>query len=403
MGAGEAAQIGAEACRALAAVHAAGLVHRDVKSGNIMREEGGRIVLMDFGLGRFQGEPSPAAERGAVLGSPLFMSPEQARGEEVDARSDLYSLGVVLYHLASGKYPVSCTEIEAVLAAIREGSLTPLRDVRPDLPESFARVVSKAMAADRAERFQSAGEMEEALLACMGATGRVAATGRGSAQPLGRRALLAASVAAVAIVVALALGLFSSQTFQVEASLWKEVRGERERLSGGESVRVGDALSLEFEGDRDLYVYVLNEDEKGSRYLLFPLAGGDMRNPLAGGERYRLPGSVRGIERNWQIDSVGGKEAIFVVASIDPVPRLEELVPKGASTAGELSFSYPETSDIAMRVVLRGLGRTAVAEPAEPAEPAKSGATFAALFESLQRGRERAKKIWARKIELMNP
>jgi len=401
LGAGEAAQIGAEVCRALAAVHGGGLVHRDVKSGNIMREKGGRIVLMDFGLGRSLGEALPGEEQRAVVGSPFFMSPEQATGKDADARSDLYSLGVVLYHLASGAYPVRRSTILDVLAAIREGSLTPLRDVRPDIPDSFARGVTKALATDPADRFQSAGEMEDALLACMGATAGGAPARRGSARPLRARILLAGGAAALALAVALLLGLFSSRTFHVEASLWKESGGERVRLLDGERVRVGDELSLEFEGDRDLYVYVLNEDEGGRRFLLFPIAGGSKGNPLAGDARHRLPGSVRGLERNWQIDSAGGKEAVFVVASIDPVPPLEALVPRGAVPA-EVAVGYPETGDLAMRDVLRGMGRTTVAGPAEPAASPAS-ASIASLVERLRDAREEAKDLWIRKIDLINP
>ncbi len=104
-GAREAALIGQDLCRALAAVHAAGLVHRDVKAQNVMREEGGRVVLMDFGTG------VPAREddggRGApAAGTPLYLAPELLDGGEATASSDLYSLGVLLYHLVTGGYPV---------------------------------------------------------------------------------------------------------------------------------------------------------------------------------------------------------------------------------------------------------------------------------------------------------
>src|SRR5262245_55443379 len=166
----EAAGIGIELCRALAAVHQAGLVHRDVKTANILRERGGRIILADFGLGVFLAEGEAPARRGALAGSPLFMSPEQSRGEAVDARTDLYAAGVVLYHLATGKYPLTARDLDELFEKIQAGQLTPIRDLRPDVPEGFAQVARKALSTRPAHRYQSAGELEEALLEFLAST-----------------------------------------------------------------------------------------------------------------------------------------------------------------------------------------------------------------------------------------
>ena len=102
--AGEAGLIGYELCGALAAVHHAGLVHRDVNAQNVMREEGGRLVLMDFGAG--QEQSAPGAVGGRVVGTPLYLAPEVLTGAEATIRSDIYSLGVLLYHLVTNDYPV---------------------------------------------------------------------------------------------------------------------------------------------------------------------------------------------------------------------------------------------------------------------------------------------------------
>src|SRR5262249_48722819 len=100
----EAARVGIELCRAQAAVHAAGLIHRDVKTRNVMRAEGGRIVLMDFGsVTRWSPLESADAEAFRV-GTPLAMAPEQLSGAKLDPRADLYGLGVLLYRLVSGRY-----------------------------------------------------------------------------------------------------------------------------------------------------------------------------------------------------------------------------------------------------------------------------------------------------------
>ena len=160
-GAGEAALIGQDLCRALAAVHRAGLIHGDVKAQNVMREYGGRLVLMDFGAGRTAS--SPGLSRFGIVGTPLYLAPELFEGAEGTIRSDIYSVGVLLYHLVSNDFPVTAGTIAEFHAAHARLAMTPLRDLRPDLQESFVRVVERAIECDPARRFASAGEMEAAL------------------------------------------------------------------------------------------------------------------------------------------------------------------------------------------------------------------------------------------------
>ncbi len=138
---GEAAAIGVGLCSAVAAVHAAGLVHRDIKTSNVMRETGGRIVLMDFGSAAEQPGDLEPREGAGLSGTPLFMAPEVLRGETPGPVSDVYSLGVVLYRLVSGRFPVEAASLPELLEKHRSGAATPLRDVRPDLPGGFVQVV----------------------------------------------------------------------------------------------------------------------------------------------------------------------------------------------------------------------------------------------------------------------
>jgi eukaryotic-like serine/threonine-protein kinase len=163
-GASEAMLIGQDLCRALAAVHAAGLVHRDVKSNNVMREEGGRLVLMDFGAGRVR----QASDDDRMAGTPLYVAPEVLAGAEADVRSDIYSLGVLLFHLVTRRYPLKATDIESLRAAHAEGDRIPLQDLRPDLPDAFVRVVEQALAKDPEKRYPSAGAMQAALGRALG-------------------------------------------------------------------------------------------------------------------------------------------------------------------------------------------------------------------------------------------
>src|SRR5499427_4488512 len=104
LGGHEAALIGVDVCRALAAVHKAGLLHRDIKAQNVMREAGGRVVLMDFGAGEVRNEAASAEPR--AIGTPLYLAPELFEGKPATIASDIYSLGVLLYHLMTGRYPV---------------------------------------------------------------------------------------------------------------------------------------------------------------------------------------------------------------------------------------------------------------------------------------------------------
>ena len=156
-GAREAALIGLDLCAALAAVHGAGLLHRDIKAQNVMRESGGRLVLMDFGTG----EELSGTNR--LVGTPLYLAPEIFRGQRASVQSDLYSLGVLLFYLVTGKFPVSAGSMEQLARAHAHRERQPLRDLRPDLPEAFVSTVERALDSDPTRRYQSVGELESAL------------------------------------------------------------------------------------------------------------------------------------------------------------------------------------------------------------------------------------------------
>ncbi len=160
MGAREAALVGSELCSALAAVHGQGVVHRDIKAHNVMRQEGGRLVLMDFGAGE---DPFAPSRPGSIAGTPLYMAPELFTGSKATPSSDLYSLGVLMFRLVTGKYPVNGKSVDQVRAAHERNERLHLRDVRPDLPPGFVKAVERAMAPNPAERFDSAGAFEAAL------------------------------------------------------------------------------------------------------------------------------------------------------------------------------------------------------------------------------------------------
>jgi tRNA A-37 threonylcarbamoyl transferase component Bud32 len=162
LGAGEAAHIGIELCRALAAIHRQGLVHGDIKAQNVMREKGGRIVLMDFSTSRPL-EDSPAVIRAQTEGTPMYMAPELFEGGAPSPASDVYALGVLLFHLATNDYPVRARTAGELKERVLRDERQSLYDLRPDLPPAFVQTVERALSADPGSRFPSVGALGGAL------------------------------------------------------------------------------------------------------------------------------------------------------------------------------------------------------------------------------------------------
>ena len=157
----ETARVGAEICKAIAAVHAAGLLHRDIKAQNVMLADDGRVVLMDFGAGR-EFDDGAATD---LAGTPLYLAPELFRGQRATAQSDIYSLGVLLFHLVSRGYPVHARTTADLRVAHERGDRTPLRATRGEVPAALVRVIDRAMHPVPTRRYGTAEELERALVA----------------------------------------------------------------------------------------------------------------------------------------------------------------------------------------------------------------------------------------------
>jgi serine/threonine-protein kinase len=163
---GQAMWVGGQIADALDYAHRQGFVHRDVKPANILLTgDGRRAVLSDFGIARLleQEQGAGLTAIGLTLGTPDYMSPEQAMAEPLDGRSDLYSLGVVLYHTLTGRLPFAATNPNALVAAMLTKDPVPPRQVNPHLSAQSEAVLLKALARDREYRFQSGGEFKRAL------------------------------------------------------------------------------------------------------------------------------------------------------------------------------------------------------------------------------------------------
>lgn len=409
-GAHEAALIGIDLCRALAAVHAAGLVHRDVKTHNVMREQGGRIVLMDFGsVAERPRSGSGPGHDGPASGTPLFMAPEQFLTDQpATPASDIYGLGVVLYRLASGRFPIEADTMDELIERHRTGTSVPLRDARPDLPSAFVQTVERALDPDPRRRFGSVGALERALAASVGLAGEndSAAAEPAARAPrrsplrcwLMRAAWVAGSAAAVVAVLVILQQVRSSKgPVAVDAAFFRLKPGAEERLEPGGRVGPGDRLFLEVQSPQPTYMYVLNADERGEVFVLFP-AGLDLANPLAPGVRHRLPGRAAGEQMTWEVTSAGGREKFLVIASRQPLDDLERDIARIPRAEQGRPVAYAQVSPESLQT-LRGVGGLTPA----PSSGAGAADRLSDLARSLSTAAATESGMWTWEIDLENP
>jgi serine/threonine protein kinase/tetratricopeptide (TPR) repeat protein len=208
--AAEAASIALQMTRALASAHARGVIHRDVKPGNVMIAPDGLVKLVDFGLARITDASVTATA--TARGTFAYMSPELLRGEPADARSDLWSLGVVLYEMLTGLRPFRADSDAALLYTIVHERPAPILAVQPDVPDDLARVVDRLLHEDPAARYPDARALAADLAPIVGVSAPTPASGtrtqpRSAARPKRKPLLWAAGAAAAVVVVTITLSL----------------------------------------------------------------------------------------------------------------------------------------------------------------------------------------------------
>jgi hypothetical protein len=407
----EAALTGMDLCRALAAVHASGMIHGDIKAHNVMREAGGRTILMDFGAGRMLDRE--VGSEGDFAGTPAYLAPEVFAGAPRTKASDIYSLGVLLYYLVTASYPVAgSTGSEIARTHRRSTPRRLLRDARPDLPDAFVRVVEQALADKPGDRFKSAGAFEAALAETLSwpdrsrttpAIGRREFTLAACAVALvlvfgGYRMLGEADPPAAAVPSPASTAAAAAGAYRIEAALYVERDGVDVRLQQGTPVAPGDKLSLQVRASVPTHVYVVNEDDQGEGYLLFPLAGQSLTNPLPAGQMHRLPGAQAGERLSWQVTSAGGREHFIIFANTAPLSSFEQLF-AGLPRAGRDAPVQAVNLSREAVGVLRGVGGVTATS-----NGAGAATGLAREFSTpLVDGEESVRGVWIRKVTLDNP
>ncbi len=163
--------VGSQVGDALAYAHAKGVVHRDVKPSNVLIDKRGTCLLADFGIAKVVEEAVKFTGTGESVGTPTYMSPEQGLAQTVDGRSDIYSLGVILYHMATGRVPFQAkTPVATVLMHVND-PLPPPRSVNPEISPEFERIITKSLAKQPDDRYAAASDLVKALIEATEAKG----------------------------------------------------------------------------------------------------------------------------------------------------------------------------------------------------------------------------------------
>jgi serine/threonine protein kinase len=355
LSAGEAALMGRELCKALSAVHAAGLIHSDIKAQNIIRRDDGSVLLTDFGSGV---DFINGVQDIRVTGTPLYLAPEILAGKPASIQSDVYSLGVLLFYLVSRDYPVFSTNIPGLKKQHDSGTRASLIDTRPDLPAGFIAVIEKATAVDVTNRYQTMGEMSQALSAFLNE----------ESEPRTKRPpplLLAATVLVLAFTTWASWKYVNSPSsssiqYQLDTGLYRiNGPGGPEKLGNGSSVAVGDHLSLQLTASKEIFVYIFNEDDKGHAHALYPLKQLNDGNPLSADTVHNLPGARGDSTLGWQVDTAGGVDRIYIVTSPKRMTGFEKLY----SQLPPAQLASPQSSLLKPRgvgTVSRASGKLAV-------------------------------------------
>jgi hypothetical protein len=318
----------------------------------------------------------------------------------------------LLYHLVTDAYPVNGRSRADVELAHYRQEVRRLRDVRADLPEAFIRAVEGAIATDPRERHQSAGAFEAALARALDAPRAV--IDRGS-----KWMAIAASVTAIVLVgvmyraaqrtaeapgraaLPLPQGMVSASlapAYEIDAALYRLQGVNKERLQSGARIAPGDNLFVEVKASVPAYVYIVNEDDEGETFLLFPLPEQTITNPLPARTATRIPGAQAGRDIYWQVTTAGGRDHFLIFVSPERLTTLEKTfaaLPRPEIGKPVLNAKLPSEAV----GVLRGVGGLT-----SSAKATGTGARLAQQYQTpLSETAETTSGLWVRQLTLDNP
>ena len=336
----QAVELIAQVAEAIGHAHSKGVVHRDLKPGNILLTDEGRPVVVDFGLALGDDDFSYQA---SVCGTYQYMSPQQVRGEadRVDGRSDVFSLGVILYQLLSGRMPYKSRDVPSLKREILQDVPTPVRQYDPGVPKELELICRKAMAKEPADRYSTAADFAAALRSLLAES---AATGQPAKSDSSVARWAIPLLVGGGVLVMLGLFVMDRSWFsgggapslmqapggeQVDPDLTIQVQKSNQdgpysemMTSADLPLQVGDKLQFHIELPEPRYVYLYGIDFRGHADRFWPEPDADLSHQSPTTKLTRPAGADATSQPEWyRVDATGGPEAIFVGISKEPLEQ----------------------------------------------------------------------------------